>query len=120
MLLVAVLPEWRRQEDSQNRDFDVTVVEKEQSAGGHLNDWFKLFPDRRDSSEVLDYLNSQAKNTGIKIITGTTIEKVQRSKKSFSLTTNDGKELSAEALVVATGFDTFQERAQGRVWLWNL
>jgi heterodisulfide reductase subunit A2 len=88
--------------------FDVTVVEKEKSTGGHLNDWYKLFPDRRDSSEVLNYLNSQAKNTGIKIITGTTIEKVRRNKKIFSLTTNDGKELNAEALVVATGFDLFR------------
>ena len=37
---------------------EVSLVEKENITGGHLNNWYKLFPDRRDSSEVKDYLDS--------------------------------------------------------------
>ncbi len=36
---------------------EVSLLEKEGITGGHLNRWFRLFPDRRDSSEVRDYLD---------------------------------------------------------------
>ena len=45
--------------------FDVTVLEKESTSGGHLNDWYKLFPDRRDSSEVKEYLENLASSERI-------------------------------------------------------
>ena len=34
----------------------VTLVEKGNEMGGHLRDWYHLFPDRRSSDEVLEYL----------------------------------------------------------------
>ncbi len=37
----------------------VTVVEKESEIGGHVRNWFHLFPDRRDSKEVIEYLEKQ-------------------------------------------------------------
>lgn len=37
----------------------VTVVEKENEVGGHLKNWYHLFPDRRDSSQVLEYLKKK-------------------------------------------------------------
>ncbi len=39
--------------------FNVSLVEKENRTGGHLNNWYKLFPDRRDSSEVKEYLDNK-------------------------------------------------------------
>ena len=35
----------------------VSLLEKDNITGGHLNRWFKLFPDRRDSKEVKEYLD---------------------------------------------------------------
>jgi heterodisulfide reductase subunit A2 len=88
--------------------FEVTLLEKESKTGGHLNDWYKLFPDRRNSSEVKEYLDRITLNGGIKLMTDTTIEKLIRNKTHFSIITNKGKELIADALIVATGFDLFK------------
>lgn len=87
---------------------DVSLIEKESTTGGHLNEWFKLFPDRRKSSEVKDYLEKLTSGKGIKVITGTTIEKVVHHKNNFSLLTNNGSEINADAVIVATGFDLFK------------
>ena len=47
-------------------------------------------------------------NKGIKFLTNTTIEKFKKGKTIFPLTTNEGKELTADAVIVATGFDLFK------------
>ena len=88
--------------------FDVTVLEKESTSGGHLNDWYKLFPDRRDSSEVKEYLENLASSERIKFLTGTTIEKFNKKGSSYSLITSNGENLHADAVIVATGFDLFK------------
>jgi heterodisulfide reductase subunit A len=87
---------------------EVSLVEKESRTGGHLNNWYKLFPDRRKSTEVRDYLDGITLNHGIKILTDTTIEKFNRNRNSFLITTNKGNELLADAVIVATGFDLFK------------
>ena len=88
--------------------FDVTVIEKENVSGGHLNDWYKLFPDRRDSSEVKEYLVTLTSGEKIKLLTCTTIEKFNRKGSSYSLLTSGGENLTADAVVIATGFDLFR------------
>jgi heterodisulfide reductase subunit A len=88
--------------------FEVSLLEKETVPGGHLNDWYKLFPDRRDSSEVKKYLDNLTTAEQIKLLTSTTVEKFNRKGSSYSLTTNSGENLIADAVVVATGFDLFR------------
>jgi heterodisulfide reductase subunit A len=88
--------------------FEVSLLEKENKTGGHLNDWYKLFPDRRKSSEVKEYLDGLTIDNGIKLLTNTTIEKFNKNNSHFSIITNDGKELKADAIIVATGFDLFK------------
>jgi heterodisulfide reductase subunit A2 len=87
---------------------EVSLIEKENKTGGHLNKWYRLFPDRRFSSEVKEYLNGITQNRGIKLLINTTIEKFIRSRSHFSITTNEGKILTADAVIVATGFDLFK------------
>jgi heterodisulfide reductase subunit A2 len=88
--------------------FGVTVLEKNKLTGGHLNDWYKLFPDRRNSSEVKEYLDSITHYDGIELLTGTTTEKLTRTGNHFSIVTSGGKELNSDAIIVATGFDLFK------------
>ena len=88
--------------------YDVTLLEKESTAGGHINDWYKLFPDRRNSSEVKEYLEDLASSEKIKILTGTTIEKFNMKGSSYLLMTSSGENLNADAVIVATGFDLFK------------
>ena len=87
---------------------EVSLLEKENITGGHLNRWFKLFPDRRDSTEVKDYLDKLIHVNNVKLFTNVTIEDLKKDSDHFSLLTNDGKELTADAVVVATGFDLFK------------
>jgi len=87
---------------------EVSLLEKEGITGGHLNRWFRLFPDRRDSSEVKDYLNELTHASNIRLLTNVTIEKLKKEKDHFSVLTNDGTELLADAVIVATGFDLFK------------
>ena len=62
---------------------EVSLLEKENITGGHLNRWFKLFPDRRDSTEVKDYLDGLTLNNNIKLFTNITIEKLKKDTGSF-------------------------------------
>ena len=91
-----------------NMGIEVSLIEKEPKTGGHLNKWYKLFPDRRKSTEVQSYLGRIIHNYRIKVLTNTTIEKFKKGRGHFSVTTNIGEELNADAVIVATGFDLFK------------
>jgi len=88
--------------------FIVTIIEREEITGGHVNDWYHLFPDRRDSLEVIEYLNRQINNGNITLLTGKTVENINKNNETFFVSTNDGDEISADAVVMATGFDLFR------------
>jgi len=88
--------------------FTVSLIEKTNVTGGHLNDWYKLFPDRRDSKEVKGYLEKKVSTKSLKVITGATVEKISTKRNFISVFTDDGKEMTADAVVVATGFDLFK------------
>jgi heterodisulfide reductase subunit A2 len=87
---------------------EVSLLEKENMTGGHLNRWFKLFPDRRDSTEVKNYLDGLVQVNNVKLFTNVSIEKLRKDKDHFTVLTKEGKELMADAVVVATGFDLFK------------
>jgi heterodisulfide reductase subunit A len=86
----------------------VSLLEKDNTTGGHLNRWFRLFPDRRDSADVKNYLDGLTHVNNITLLTNITVEKLRKDKDHFSVLTNEGKELIADAVVVATGFDLFK------------
>jgi len=88
--------------------FAVSLIEKEKETGGHIKDWYKLFPDRRNSSEVREYLDQKVSSRNIRILTGTFIKKLKSDKNGFSLLSVDGTEVRADAVVIATGFDLFK------------
>ena len=88
--------------------YRVSLYEKSNRTGGHLNNWYKLFPDRRDSSEVLDYFRKIISDSGPEIIQETSIERITENGNVFSVFTDKGKEVKADAVVIATGFDLFK------------
>jgi heterodisulfide reductase subunit A len=87
---------------------EVTIVEKSNNTGGHLNDWYRLFPDRRNASEVKEYLDVLTGEKGIKILLNTTIEYIKKNGSHFTLGTKQGEKLIADAVIIATGFDLFK------------
>ncbi|MBA4323084.1 MAG: FAD-dependent oxidoreductase, partial [Odoribacter sp.] len=60
------------------------------------------------SSEVKKYLENLVSDKKITLLTGTTLEKYSRKGSSYSLTTGKGEIISADAVIVATGFDLFK------------
>ena len=86
----------------------VTLLEKEKGVGGHLAKWYHLFPDRRSSDEVMKYLNEQVNHDNITLLKDTSIENFEKNKRKFIIKTSKGKEITADAIVVATGFDLFK------------
>jgi len=86
----------------------VTLIEKESITGGHVKEWYHLFPDRRDSSEVINYLEDQILHKNITVRKDTMVEGVERMKGSFVVRTSGGDEIRSDAVVVATGFDLFR------------
>jgi heterodisulfide reductase subunit A len=87
---------------------EVSLLEKEADTGGHVNHWFKLFPDRRDSREVKEYLNKLSEREGVKVMVNTAVEKFERHGSGFTIKTTGGTSLTADAVVVSTGFDLFR------------
>jgi heterodisulfide reductase subunit A2 len=86
----------------------VTLLEKDENSGGHLNNWYHLFPNRRNGTEVIEYLSEQVDHENITFLKGTIIDNLEKSQKKFIIKTNQGREFTADAIVVATGFDLFK------------
>lgn len=86
---------------------NVTLVERSDFTGGHVRNWHHLFPDHRDSSGVISYLNNRIDNKKIRILRGTEISEFEKRGMKFHAVTGTGDELSADAVVVATGFELF-------------
>jgi heterodisulfide reductase subunit A len=88
--------------------YNVTLLEKDTDLGGHLKDWYHLFPDRRSSNEVVSYLSSMIDHENITVLRNARIDSVTRSKNKILIKTISGGEIGADAIVVATGFDLFR------------
>lgn len=85
--------------------YNVALFEKDQTIGGHVAKWDRLFPNRRHSAEVIDSLTkSIGKN--IQLNLSTTVNGINRENGSFLIDAN-GKSQKADAIVLATGFELF-------------
>jgi heterodisulfide reductase subunit A2 len=87
--------------------YRVTLIEKDQEMGGHIKNWYHLFPDRRAGGEVLGYLDQRIHNINLTVLRGTSVSGILRIGKKFRITTGSGVEFFPDAVVVATGFDLF-------------
>lgn len=88
----------------------VTIIEKECIVGGNLNNWFQLFPDRKDASEIKAYLNQCLKSKYIRLLTNTQVESLEKNNNKFNLFTDDGKVVCSDAVLLTTGFKVFDAR----------
>ncbi len=86
--------------------YDVTLLEKEDSLGGHLRNWEKLFPTMRLGSEVLEFLKLGVE-TKVNVIRNANITKINPIEKRFQVELDRGASFIADALLVTTGYDVF-------------
>ncbi|MBE9143767.1 FAD-dependent oxidoreductase [Planktothrix mougeotii] len=92
----------------QDFGYEVVLIEKQAEIGGHLNKWYKVFPDFTDASEITANLKAELGKT--RILTDTTITQIQGSAPNFQVTTSTGENLEAAAILVSTGYKHFDAR----------
>ncbi len=84
---------------------DVVLIEKEAELGGHVKNWYKVFPDFTDASEII--ANLKGNLNGTKILTNTTVTKIEGAAPNFTVTTSTDKKINTSAIILATGFRHF-------------
>ncbi|XWK88394.1 MAG: FAD-dependent oxidoreductase [Phormidium sp.] len=85
--------------------YNVFLIEKKAEVGGHVKNWYKVFPDFTDASEIISNLKENL--PGIKVFKNTTVTQISGSAPNFKVTTSNGEEINAAAILVATGFQPF-------------
>ena len=81
------------------------IIEREETIGGKLNRWDRLFPTMTPASEVLGSLREQVDASGAEILTSREVKEIGQEGKNVTL--NDGTRLRSDAVVVTSGFDLF-------------
>jgi heterodisulfide reductase subunit A2 len=88
---------------------DVTLIEKEDHLGGHVGQWDRLFPSRRPAKEITAYMTERLSEK-VTVLTGKEVQKIKQSENNWHVLLNDSLALTADALLLATGFDLFEAR----------
>lgn len=87
---------------------EVDLIEKECETGGNLNNWYQLFPDRKQAEELRQQLKQHLQHPSIHVYTNSEPVKITRTDAGkFTIELNHGALLKGDALLVATGFRTF-------------
>ena len=87
--------------------YDVTLIEKGNLTGGNLNNWSYLFPTGRPANEVSNYLQHKINDNTFHLIKDSTVSHIIQGNGLFLLETNDERQLQGDAIVISTGFETF-------------
>lgn len=86
----------------------VDLIEKTNTLGGNLNNWYQLFPDRKDARKIVDRLQQQVEHSSITVHLNreaTAIKKLPGGR--FSVLLNDKALLESELLLITTGYTLF-------------
>lgn len=89
----------------------IDLVEKENTTGGHVNNWYQLFPDRKNATEVTEKLKARLVHPNITLHLDTeALEMSKNQEGKFTVSLSDKSLLQADALLIATGFRLFDAR----------
>lgn len=81
------------------------IVEKEETLGGKLKGWDRLFPTMTPAGEVLEPLRGRVAASGAEILTSREVDGIEDGGRAVRLV--DGSRIESDAVVVASGFDLF-------------
>ncbi len=90
---------------------NVTVLEKEHSFGGNINNWAKLFPNFKDAAEVKSQLVQNFENNkNIKILYNKKVTELKKHNQKWIANTSDGEVFESNATILSTGFKVFDAK----------
>jgi heterodisulfide reductase subunit A len=84
----------------------VTLLEKQESTGGMLNKWSKLFPDFSLSQQILDAVQVSA-DKDLSLICNADISSIRKENGRFELSDNSRLKVYADAVLMTTGYNLF-------------
>jgi heterodisulfide reductase subunit A len=87
--------------------YEVIMMEKSSQTGGKLNNWHHLFPNSRPAIEVSNFLRQKIQMQSFRILSNTSVSRVISANGTFAIETTTGQQLQANAVVISTGFETF-------------
>ncbi len=90
----------------QRLGYNVILIERSHTLGGHLAKWDRLFPDSVPAEKELNYLLSRM--DGVKCFTDTEVHSINRLDRSFNVILSNGITVLADAVLMASGFDLFE------------
>ena len=85
--------------------YNVILVEKKETLGGHLAQWDRLFPLGIKANEILDKLIR--KDNGTKYFLSTEVNSINLLDKEYNVILSNGITVLAKAVLFASGFDVF-------------
>lgn len=85
--------------------YSPTIIEKSDRLGGHVASWHRLFPDMAKASDVTGSLLKRTEKAGIMLNTG--IQYINRLKDGYNVMLDNGHQINARAVLVASGFQLF-------------
>lgn len=89
---------------------EVDWFDKENRPGGKLNDYHQLFPDRESASKILADFDGRTSFIEIKKHFGTSVTRIETAGNNQILLSDNKIVGSADAVILATGFDFFDAR----------
>src|SRR5512140_1907363 len=87
--------------------FSVSIIEKEEHLGGRLNQWHALFPARKSPEPLLLKLNQEI-SEGVNLVLNARISDVEKNDDGFAIRMNNNRMITANSLLLTTGFDLFE------------
>ncbi len=86
--------------------YNIILVEKSGTLGGHLAKWDRLFPEGIQAKKVLNELITNS--NGVKYFLNTEVDSINRLDKSYNVILSNGITVLAEAVLIASGFELFR------------
>lgn len=85
----------------------VTIIEKEATTGGKLNNWHQLFPDFFSPETIVGNLITKTSQSGVNVVYNTEISKIEKLNGRFELSDERDMKFYSDAVVIASGFQFF-------------
>jgi len=85
----------------------VVLIEGNKKLGGQVNNWYKVFPNFRPASEIVNSLSTNLLKDKIPVLLETSITHIESNSGNYILKSNQGQVIEAETVLLATGFNTF-------------
>ena len=83
------------------------IVEKNDKLGGHLNRYYKVFPNFKDASNIVEQLYKDIENLKVPLLTNTEVISVTSNYDNYTVTLSNGETLEAECILFSNGFNSF-------------